>query len=253
MNKFPSGCFITGTDTGVGKTVVAAALALCLKRRGIQVAVMKPVETGVGNHDGRPSDGDRLRSVVGVDDPIELISPYRFSPPLAPLDAARLGGITIDVKRIVDAYRQLAARQALLIVEGVGGVMVPLTPRLLVRDLIAQLSLPAVVVGRATIGGVNHALLTVEGLRQRGITIVGIALNLAEPPHGSSEGPRQEDSTVGLVREFSGVPVIGPIRHEASLPESWEEGLETIAGDPAISALADRVLGGVPEMPAPQT
>lgn len=241
-----AGCFITGTDTGVGKTIVAAALALCLKRRGIQVGIMKPVETGIAHHAGHPPDGDCLKSAVGVDDPIELISPYRLPAPLAPLAAARLSGTMIDVERIIAAYRQLAARHTCLIVEGVGGVMVPLTPHYLVQDLIAQLHLPAVVVGRATLGGVNHALLTLQGLRTRGITIVGIALNLVEPPHGSSEGRLQEESTVGLVRELCGVPVVGPIHYEALLPASWEAGLATIAGDTAISELADRVLGAVP-------
>ena len=250
MNKFPSGCFITGTDTGVGKTVVAAALALCLKRRGIAVGIMKPVETGIAGRGGYPSDGDCLRSAIGVDDPIELVSPYRFPAPLAPLAAARLSGSTIDIERILAAYQQLAARYPYVIVEGVGGVMVPLAPRHLVRDLIVQLHLPAVVVGRATLGGVNHALLTVEGLRQSGITIVGIALNVTGSGHESSEGRMQEDSTVGLVTELSGVPVIGPIRYEALLPGSWEAGLEKVAGDSEITELAERVMGAVPGIPA---
>ena len=128
MNKFFSGCFITGTDTGVGKTVIATALVRCLKENGISVGVMKPVETGVAHGETDGSDAARLRNAAGIADSPDVVSPYRLQAPLAPLAAARLEGITIEMERIVSAYERLSVRYPCIVVEGVGGVMVPLIP-----------------------------------------------------------------------------------------------------------------------------
>ena len=233
-----SGCFVTGTDTGVGKTLVTVALSLCLKQRGLCVGVMKPIETGQAPDGSGVSDAGRLRATVEAPDPVEVVNPYRFSAPLAPLAAARLAGRTIEIDRIVAAYETLAAGHPMVVVEGIGGVMVPITPQVTVRDLIVRLGLPAVVVGRATVGGVNHALLTVEALRERGVVTLGIVLNHPVAPPRSSTNAMQEDSTVGLVKELSGVPVIGPLPHEASLNQAWEAGLAKIAQHPGIRELA---------------
>jgi dethiobiotin synthetase len=246
------GCFVTGTDTGVGKTVVAAALAICLRQRGLNVGVMKPVETGVRERGSTLSDAEYLRAAGRVVDPVDVISPYRLAAPLAPLAAARQAGTVIEMDRILAAYERLAAGHTLMVVEGIGGVLVPIGHHFNVRDLIARLGLPTVVVGRATLGGVNHALLTVEALNQRRIAILGIVLNHAAiPSEPSWKRPdaidtRQGDSTVELVKELSGVPVLGPLRHEPMLAQARDAGSGKVAAEDAIRTLADLIMKDVP-------
>ncbi len=236
------GVFITGTDTGVGKTLVTAALALCLTRRGLSVGVMKPIETGCRTSGASGSDAARLYAAAGVTEPVETISPYRFADPLAPLDAARRAGRTIELRRIVRAYRALAARHAFLLVEGAGGVMVPVTPTGDTRDVIVRLGLPAVVVVRAALGAVNQTLLTLGALRHRKIPVLGVFLNRSGAPAGP-DGALQETSTIGLLKERCGLPVIGPLPHRPEIAGCWEQGLAEMAESPAIRELADLVSG----------
>ena len=232
------GCFITGTDTGVGKTVVTAALALCVKQRGLRVAVMKPIETGCSKETLFESDAERLRTAIKADLPLDLVSPYRFSAPLAPLDAARAAGAMIEMDHIAAAFHTLANDQDFVLVEGVGGLMVPLSDTMDIRDLIASLRLPALIVGRAALGGINHALLTIEALQQRAIPVVGILLNqLLSTPHHE-----QTESTVNLIQERSGVPVFGPIPYESACRLDWMAGVEKISQDRAIHSLAERLV-----------
>ena len=229
------GCFITGTDTGIGKTVVTAALGLCLKRHGLRVAVMKPIETGCTDESALGSDAERLRTVMDSTTSLARISPYRFPAPLAPWAAARRVGVTIEIDRIAESCQDLAHECDSILVEGVGGLMVPLSEKTTVRDLIVSLGLPTLIVGRAALGGVNHTLLTIEGLRQRAIPIVGIVLNqlVAEPNH------EQTQSTVDLIRERSEVPVFGPLCYQSECRLDWMTGVRQIASDPAIQALAE--------------
>lgn len=246
-----AGVFITGTDTGVGKTLVTAALARCLKQRGLSVGVMKPIETGYGEVGAAGSDAARLSAAAGMTDPMETVSPYRFPDPLAPLDAARRAGIAIRFSKIVAAYRALAARHAVMLVEGAGGVRVPISARTEMRDLIERLSLPAVVVGRTAIGSVNHVLLTIEALVRRRIPVVAIVLNQTRSAEPETVDGMQQSSTVALLREQSRVQVLGPLPYEPLLHRSWEQGLAAVAGGEPISALADLVIAGVRRMPVP--
>ncbi len=229
------GCFITGTDTGVGKTVVTAALALCLKQRGLRVAVMKPIETGCSKEKPFDSDAERLRTAIETDLSLDLVSPYRFSVPLAPLAAARAAGVTIEIDHIASAFHTLAKDQDFVLVESVGGLMVPLSEKMDVRDVITSLRLPALVVGRTALGGINHALLTIEALRQRTIPVVGILLNQLLP----TPNYEQTESTVNLIRERSGVPVFGPLPYESACQQNWMAGVGRITQDPAIHSLAE--------------
>jgi dethiobiotin synthetase len=229
------GCFVTGTDTGVGKTVVTAALAYCLKQRGLRVAVMKPIETGWPDEQQGISDAERLQASIADSSPIDLISPYRFSIPLAPLSAARAAGIVIETGRIAAAFRSMAHDREVVLVEGVGGAMVPLSDKADIRDLIAALRLPALIVGRAALGGVNHALLTVEALRQRAIPIAGIVLNQIE----AGMNPDQAASTVALIRERSGIRVFYPIPYEAGCAIDWLGGIAELSQTATIRSLAD--------------
>lgn len=245
-----AGVFITGTDTGVGKTLVAAALARCLKQRGFTVGVMKPIETGWDAAGAGMSDAARLAAAAGLTEPVEAVSPYRFPDPLAPLAAARRAGEVIRLDRIVAAYRALARRHAMMLVEGAGGVRVPISTRADIRDLIERLGLPAVVVGRTAIGGVNHMLLTIEALARRRIPVAAIVLNQTGPEEPETMDGMQRSSTVALLRERSGVSVIGPLPFEPRLIRSWEEGLAAVAESLPISALADLVSAGRRRTPA---
>ena len=237
------GLFVTGTDTNVGKTVVTAALAGCLRRWGVSVAAMKPVETGVsssyGANDG--SDAARLRQAAQMEETIERISPYRLSAPLAPASAARAAEVVIHVDTILCLYGDLATRYNVVLVEGSGGVRVPLTEQLDMRDLIVQLGIPALVVGRTSLGGINHAVLTVEALQQVGIPIVGLLLNSSVEMEPGSIEDQQSQSTVTLLRERGLCPVLGPIGHIPRLVTDWDHGVSQLCHHPAIETLVSRL------------
>lgn len=233
------GIFITGTDTAVGKTLVTAALARSLKRRGLDIGVMKPVETGVVQ--GRPSDAVRLARAAQVSDVLDLVRPYAFRLPVAPFDAARAERRTIKMSTIVRAYQQLHARHDLLLVEGAGGVHVPITSTMDVLDLIETLKAPVVVVGRAGLGGVNHAMLTLNALRARTIPILALVLNRAAPAK-TAVARRQEQSTVKLLRESAEVPVIGPLPYRAGVDVRFERAVETMAANSEMRKLTKLLL-----------
>ena len=242
MTQFLRGCFITGTDTGVGKTLVTSALVAHLTQRGIDVGVMKPVETGVSRSTKAQSDGARLRRAAGSHDPIAAVCPYVFRLPVAPLSAARAERKTIRVATILRAFRALRQKHDLVVVEGVGGVHVPITGIVDVLDLMQRMGLPVIVVGQAGLGGVNHALLTLHALRQRKIPIVALVLNQLRPLR-TKTARAQEQSTVILLRRLAKVPVVGPLPYSPSVNRNWNEGLVRLAGTAPIMKLARLVSG----------
>ena len=240
----PQGVFITATDTGVGKTLVASALVTRLIQRGIDVGVMKPIETGVSRSAKAQSDGARLRMAAGSHDPMAEVSPYVLRLPMAPLSAARAEGTTVRVATIKRAFRSLRQKHALVVVEGVGGVHVPITSSLNVLDLIYRMKLSAIVVGRSGLGGINHALLTLQALRRRKIPIVALVLNQHRPVH-TKTARAQERSTVTLLQRLAKVPVVGPLLYNPSLNRNWNEGLVRLAGTTPITKLARLVLARI--------
>src|SRR5574341_454852 len=169
------GVFVVGTDTGVGKTLVAAGLAWALRRRGLDVGVMKPVESGVAG--GAHADAELLRRVTGSSDPLTDISPYRFGPPLAPLVAARRQRTRISLATIVRRFHRLARRHDIVVVEGVGGLMVPLTASQTTLDLAKALGLSLLLVIGNKLGAINHALLTVQTAKSQGLEFLGGVIN----------------------------------------------------------------------------
>ena len=225
----------------MGKTVVTAALSLRLCRQGVRVGVMKPIETGLNADHSAHSDAMRLRASACVSDPLDAVSPYRLPLPLAPMDAARHAGETLDVDRILAAFGDLASRHSFMLVEGAGGILVPIARGVSFRDLIVRLGLPTIIVGRLTLGGINHGLLTIEALQQYGIVVRGIVLNQISQAQNSSVPQMQRESCLQLLRELSGVPVIGPLPHEPLLNENWEQGVERVAESQALSELADLI------------
>jgi len=222
QKSIAKGIFITGTDTGVGKTVITAGLAGCLKQRGLNAGVMKPVQSGAIKKGPVLVSADALLAMktAGVDDPLELVNPYCLEAPLAPKVAAELAGVKINPDRITDAYHKLRGRHELMLVEGAGGIMVPLAEGLLVADLILMLGLPAIIVARPALGTVNHTLLTIEYARARGIRTAGVIINnLAKETAGMAE-----KTAPSLIAEFSGLPVLGIV------PRA--EGVDVEAGEP---------------------
>jgi dethiobiotin synthetase len=199
------GLFVTATDTGVGKTEVACALVAGARAAGLDVGAMKPAQSGV--EPGQPTDADRLAAAAGGGDPMALVCPYSFTPPLAPGVAARLAGVEISLAHLVETARRLAARHAALVVEGAGGFVVPLTPRETFADLAVALGLPVLVVARAGLGTVNHTALTVEAVRARGLAIAGVVLNRTAPEDDASV-----PHNAGEIERLTGVRVL------ASLP-----------------------------------
>lgn len=235
------GIFITGTDTGVGKTVVAAALALHLKKHGHSVGVMKPIETGVSQATENQSDATKLRSTIKSEEPLGAIRPYAFNLPVAPLTAAQAEGKSINLETIGKVYRLLSKQYDHLVVEGVGGVLVPITAHLMVADLIKQLRLPVVVVGRSGLGGINHALLTIETLQRRKIPVLALVLNQTQSVR-SSMSRVQEHSTLDILRKQTGVPVLGPLPYAPGLPGRFRPTVIRLARSAAITHLAKLVL-----------
>jgi len=195
------GLFIAGTDTSVGKTVVAAAIAFAMKRRGLDVGVMKPLQSG------SDEDADLLLKASGAEDDLSLVVPYRFKHPVAPSLAARLESVQIDIGKIRAACSVLAGRHDVVIVEGSGGIMVPVIEKgvesYLVSDLIVDLNLPAVIVARAALGTINHTLLTIDHAKKKGINVAGVIIN--GYPDEASLAERHNPE---MIERLSGVPVI---------------------------------------------
>ena len=235
-----AGVFVTGTDTEVGKTLVTAALALALKRLGRSVGVMKPIETGISPSKPERSDAGRLRSAVESEETLGAICPFAFEQPVAPLAAAQAERRNIDLRVIRQVYRLLRDRYDYVVVEGIGGVRVPIAPNTDVMDMIKDLRLPAVVVGRAGLGGINHALLAVEALRRRKIPLVALVINRTEPVR-SAMMRLQEKTTVEALKRQAGLPVLGPLPYEPDLARSFRRSAARLAKMSAMSALARSV------------
>ncbi len=168
------GVFVTGTGTGVGKTVVAATIARALAAAGEPVAVFKPALTGLAEP-GEP-DHEILRRAAGSRQGLEQVAPYRFEPPLSPHLAAELAGTRIDPTALLEAAREAGDDEAALVCEGVGGLLVPLTTGYLVRDFARDLHLPLVVAATPGLGTINHTLLTVESARAVGLEVCCVVL-----------------------------------------------------------------------------
>jgi dethiobiotin synthetase len=194
------GIFITGTDTGVGKTIVAATLARLLKMRGLNVGVMKPVTSGCREEDGALISDDALllcqaAGVACSDD----VAPYRLREALAPAEAAKQDGVRIDFTRIRDSYDHLAAAHDFVIVEGAGGLMVPLAGGMLVADLLRHLELPLLVVARPNLGTINHTVLTCFAAQQMELKVAGVIINKypSTPDLAERSAPHQIGSLCG--------------------------------------------------------
>jgi dethiobiotin synthetase len=200
--------FVTGTDTGVGKTFVACALAHALRARGRRVGVVKPVETGV---EAEPEDARRLAAAAGDPSPLEDLCPYRLRAPLAPAVAAARERVTIDVDAIVGLIERRARTVDVLIVEGAGGLLVPIAGTLTYLELAERAHLPLLIVAANRLGTVNHCALTARVAATAGLAVRGFVLSQPAPSTDVS-AETNADTIVGL----TGLRCFGVLPHLAS-------------------------------------
>lgn len=208
------GLFVTGTGTEVGKTVVAATIARTLAGEGTKVAVFKPAVTGLD--EGVETDHELLRRASGSDQADEEIAPYRYGPPASPHLAAALAGEEIDPERLRQAAALAAASAEAIVCEGVGGLLVPLSPGYLLRDLAADLGYPLVVVASPGLGTINHTLLTVEAARAAGLEVAAIVLN--PWPEDPTEIERSNRETIA---DLAGAPILTLPTIDLADPAGW--------------------------------
>ena len=214
-----AGFFVTGTGTEVGKTIVAAVLAQTYRRRGLDVGVFKPAVTGLDElaPEVEP-DHVLLRRGAGSAQSDEEIAPYRYGPATSPHLAAELAGEAIEPARLVAAARAAAAKADLLVVEGVGGFLVPLTLGYLVRDFARELGLPVVIAASPGLGTINHTLLTIEVVRSIGLEPVAAVLT----PWPAEPGPIELSNRESIAR-LGGIAVETLARLDPGDPASWPE------------------------------
>jgi len=222
-----TGLLVTGTDTGVGKTFVAAGLARLWNDAGIDVGGMKPAESG---HDPLadgvwPADARCLIEAARVADPLDEVAPYVFVPPVAPLVAARDARRPIEPERLRDRFERISARHSFVVVEGAGGLGVPLAEfgendRLFdYADLARLFDIPLLVVARAHLGTLNHCFLTVDYARRRGVEVVGVVLNGLDRSLLDASVP----GNAAMVEEMNEVPVLGVVERINSTNPTVDE------------------------------
>ena len=225
-----TGIFITGTDTGVGKTFFTCALAALLRSYGYQVGVMKPAETGCVEKDGAlfPEDAWRLKSASGCAEPIEIICPYRLAEPLAPSIAAARAGVKIDIDRLLAVYRDIVTRHDITLVEGAGGLMVPVVPGFTFADLARVAKLPIIIVAANRLGAINHLLLTLEHASCKGLSAIGYVLNRV-----AAESSLAADTNREVLSGLTGIPCLAEMPfisdakfHSAETLELFEKELD---------------------------
>lgn len=197
------GVFITGSDTGVGKTVVAGAIAAAIKAQGLDVGVMKPISTGAREIDGKlvSEDARYLKKIIGGTDADELVNPIRLKPALAPTMAAAESGITIDIDKVWKAFEELKEKHEFMVIEGIGGLMVPVDDKLLVADMALKMDMALVIASKHSLGAINHTLLTVECAKSRNLRVKGIVINML----------KDDRDFVSEIEKYSSVPILGTI------------------------------------------
>jgi dethiobiotin synthetase len=212
MTSTPHGIFVTGTDTGVGKTVVTAAIAAVLRAAGLDAVPMKPVQTVGRRRGGRLVSPDlelslRLLNITPSARDRRSMVPYCFRPACSPHLAAADAGVTIDTDRILAAYRDLARRHDRVVVEGAGGVLVPIGDGRFMADLIVQLGLPVVLVARPGLGTLNHTFLSLRELARAGVPVLGVVFSAATP----GTWGRIEADNQCTIADLGGVRVLGRV------------------------------------------
>ena len=228
--KSPQLLFITGTDTDVGKTYVACGVARCLKQRQEPFGVMKPFASGVEKRGAalQSADSDALKAAAGVTDADDLITPVKYLAPLAPNWAARVEERPVDLARARAALKLLLEKYPRAVLEGIGGLMCPLTDDVTLLDFIAPFHPRALIVSHLTLGTLNHTLLTVEALRRRNVEMLGVVCNATRPSTNVMAEQTNPENLRGLLK---GIRVFDPIPYRpvgrqadgvfASITDAW--------------------------------
>ncbi|MDY6862853.1 MAG: dethiobiotin synthase [Thermodesulfobacteriota bacterium] len=198
--------FVIGTDTGVGKTVVTGSIAAYLCNKGLKVGVMKPAESGCSIEDGKPVPEDTiyLKKMSGCSLSIDTINPYRFVLPLAPGIAAEMEGKEIKEEEIIQKFRIIKKEHDVTLVEGAGGLYVPIYENKLNSHLVLKLSLPVIIVSRGNLGTINHTLLTVKQAQYLRMKICGVIINYTGPVESVAERTNPE-----VLKKYLNVPLLG--------------------------------------------
>jgi dethiobiotin synthetase len=208
LTSMGKGVFITATDTGIGKTIVSAGFALALKERGMRVGVMKPVATGCVAYGKRLISSDAVYLFEAAQNEYApLTNPIRLRNPVAPSIASVYEQREIDLDDIRSAFQNLQKHYDFIIVEGIGGLLVPIKDKFLVANMIREMELPIVIVSHSSLGAINHTLLTIDSALIRGFIIKGIIFNrtpLVNYSLAEMTNPR-------VIHELSGVPVLGSL------------------------------------------
>jgi dethiobiotin synthetase len=206
------GFFITGTDTGVGKTLIACALLHALDARGLRAIGMKPVAAGAAQVNGQlvNEDVSALNAASNVVAPLALVNPYCFAPPIAPHIAAKRSGVEIELARLQDAFTELSGLADCVIVEGAGGFRVPLSADYDTAELARRLQLPVVLVVGMRLGCINHALLTAAAIETAGLPLAGWIANHIEP------SMLHQDDNVSALEARLPAPLLGRIAFSAA-------------------------------------
>ena len=224
------GIFITGTDTGVGKTLVACGLAALLRESGYKVGVMKPAETGCEERDGKPfpQDAYLLKEVSGCSEPVEKICPYRLRDPLTPSMAAKREGVKIDISLLGKIYSEISSNHDITLVEGAGGLLAPILPSFTYAGLARLLKLPLLVVAANRLGVINHLLLTLEHASCRGLRVLGYVFNrLDAQPSLAADTNREALLSLTAVPYLGEIPYIEDLEAKRpSLADLFEERLD---------------------------
>lgn len=214
--KLEKGIFVTATDTEVGKTVVSSLLAAFLKKRNINVGVMKPIASG------SQEDAKILKKAAEVNDNLEIINPVFLKKPLAPISAARLEKKKISLSKIFKSYNKLRKKYTFLIVEGIGGILVPIKSNFLVADLIKKLNLSIIIIARPNLGTINHILLTINAAKDYGLKIKGIIINYPKKPSPNYNGRLAETTAPKIIKEIGKIPILGIVPYGAKCGDCEE-------------------------------
>lgn len=198
-----NGIFVTGTDTDVGKTIISSGLAAVLNEKKIDVGVFKPLLSGISREDPA-SDTSLLKKLSKTTLSYEEITPFAFKEPLAPYVSGKLEGKNVTSEELLNHWEKIRRKHEFFIVEGAGGISVPLGKQFLVSDLIKAMQLPLVIVARPNLGTVNHVFLTVQYAKSLGLPVAGVVIN------GISDHPDLAEKTnPELIEELCGVPILG--------------------------------------------
>lgn len=206
------GLFITATDTGVGKTLIAGAIARLLTDAGLRVGVYKPIASGCGRgpYGLVSADAEFLSSCIDNSDPVTIINPISYETPAAPFVCQAKEDRVVDFEAIASIYQSLCQRKDIVIVEGIGGVRVPISDGVDVLTLMREFSLPVVVVARPNLGTINHTLLTVDAIRAAGLFVAGIIIN----GFSVATAGVAEETVAEVLRKWTKAPILAVVPHD---------------------------------------